>query len=126
MTRHLLFVYGTLKRGYRSHHLLDGQEFVGNASTAPGYRLYDSGDYPCLVKDTATDHSIHGELFRVDEACLARLDEYEGAPHLFMRTFIEVPGVHEPVFTYLYVRSVSGFRDCGTSWPTTARPTNAE
>jgi len=37
MTR--IFVYGTLKRGGRNHHFMAGQQFVGEARTAPGYTL---------------------------------------------------------------------------------------
>src|SRR5262249_53161627 len=73
----LLFLYGTLKRGCRNHHLVAGQEFLGPARTLPRYRLYDSGLYPCLVEDTMQGCAIAGELWRVEADALERLDEFE-------------------------------------------------
>ena len=43
-----LFVYGTLMRGECRERHLAGQEFVGAAQTAPGFRLYNVGEYPAL------------------------------------------------------------------------------
>lgn len=121
----LLFVYGTLKRGQRSHGLLRGQEFVADAETAPGYRLYDQGRYPCLVEDPQRGVAVQGELWRVEAAALARLDAYEGAPDLFERREVQVRGVREPVRAYFYRGDVRGFRDCGGSWPVTGPPASA-
>ena len=39
----LVFVYGTLKRGYSNHHFLAGQAFQGEARTAPGFALFSLG-----------------------------------------------------------------------------------
>ena len=46
---HLIFVYGSLKRGYALHHLLASQQFHGIAVTQPLYRLFDLGSYPGLI-----------------------------------------------------------------------------
>ena len=40
-----LFVYGTLKRGFRNHRLLERQQFIREAVTLPRYRLFDRGAY---------------------------------------------------------------------------------
>ncbi len=80
-----LFVYGTLKRGGRAHGLLRGQEFLGAARTVPGYRLYNSGSFPCLKADPAGTGQVQGERWRVDAVTLRRLDEFEGVPYLFRR-----------------------------------------
>jgi gamma-glutamylcyclotransferase (GGCT)/AIG2-like uncharacterized protein YtfP len=72
-----LFVYGTLKRGRRAHGLLGGQEFLGEARTVPGYRLYDSGSFPCLNADPGGTGQAQGELWRVDVLTLRRLDDFD-------------------------------------------------
>lgn len=122
MGTHLIFVYGTLKRGQRAHRILVGQPCLGRAATLPYCRLYDSGRYPCLVVDRESGYSVQGELFAVDDACLARLDEYEGVPALFERAEIELIGRTDPVQTYLYVPPVGAFREAGACWPPTSHP----
>lgn len=113
----LLFVYGTLKRGLSACRLLDGQEFLGEARTVPAYRLYDLGPHPALVADAARGQVVYGELWCVDDATLARLDEYEGPPNLFARQEIAVEGATGSVQAYLYQGDVSGLPECGERWP---------
>jgi gamma-glutamylcyclotransferase (GGCT)/AIG2-like uncharacterized protein YtfP len=114
----LLFVYGTLKTGERNNPLyLAGQSVLGPARTPPRYRLYDCGPYPGLVE--ADDGvSVVGELWDIDESCLARIDLLEGvAEGLYERRVIrlEEPAVEASV--YLYLRGVEGLPDCGPAWP---------
>jgi hypothetical protein len=47
--KHLVFVYGNLKRGQRSDWSLCGETFKGRVRTEPKYRLFDAGVYPLLV-----------------------------------------------------------------------------
>ncbi len=77
----LLFVYGTLKRGLTNHHQLGGAPFLGEAELA-GVRLHDLGPFPMAI---AADGLARGELYRVDEVTLARLDRFEGVPRLYRR-----------------------------------------
>lgn len=72
----LLFVYGTLMRGFRLHHLMTGQaEFVGEGTVAG--RLLDLGPYPgALAEEPGT---IYGEVYRLRApGLLATLDREEG------------------------------------------------
>jgi len=62
MAQTLLFVYGSLQRGCRNHHLLAGQEFLHIARTVPRYRLYDRGSYPCLVEEPEHGVAVQGEV----------------------------------------------------------------
>ena len=107
-----LFVYGTLKRGQRNHGLLNGQRFIQQARTAPIYRLFDQGEYPCLVKSKA-GVSIEGEVYLIDEATLARVDVLEDAPKLYQRKPVALEDFDEPTITYLYQQSVRRFPECG-------------
>lgn len=93
-----LFVYGTLMRAGCNHGLLGGSPFVGASRTAPGFRLVDLGAYPAMVRDGTA--AVAGELFRVDGAVLARLDRFEGHPHLFRRARLPLADGAE-AFAYL-------------------------
>ena len=90
----MIFVYGTLKRGDVRAPLLAGQVFIGGAQTLPAYRLFNVGPYPAMVEAQPNGFSglsITGELWRVDQVCLARLDEEEGLDEgLYERRMIEL------------------------------------
>ena len=74
----LVFVYGTLKRGYSNHSLLSSSEYLGAYSTATSnFSLYCNGKYPLLVRSLSADTNVHGELYRVDEDTLKKLDWLE-------------------------------------------------
>ena len=78
----VLFVYGTLMRGFRNHSRLGNSRFLGPARTQPGYRLIDLGRFPGLLPGNGV---VSGELYEVDHRVLECLDEFEGIPTLFDR-----------------------------------------
>jgi gamma-glutamylaminecyclotransferase len=115
----LIFVYGSLKRGYGLHHLLEGQAFRGPATTCPLYRIFDLGSYPGLV-DWPEGLAVQGEVYEVDAECLKRLDEAEGVDEgLYARRVIKL----QPPFdgfeasAWFWLNKVGGLRDCEASWP---------
>jgi gamma-glutamylcyclotransferase (GGCT)/AIG2-like uncharacterized protein YtfP len=118
-----LFVYGTLKRGGSNHAHLAGQRFLGEARTAAGYTLVSLGDYPGLVPASGDLAGVTGELWQIDAACLAGLDELEGiAENLYTRGPIQLvvrpdadPAIR--VETYFYARPVSERPRLGSTWP---------
>ncbi|REJ66606.1 MAG: gamma-glutamylcyclotransferase [Planctomycetota bacterium] len=113
-----LFIYGTLKRGYSRSAALDDQQFVSPARTLAYYRLFDTGAYPALV-DAVPGVAVEGELWEVDDGCLARLDQIEDVPRLFRRqpvALAEPPDVSDAE-TYLYQLDAADLRDCGARWP---------
>jgi gamma-glutamylcyclotransferase (GGCT)/AIG2-like uncharacterized protein YtfP len=115
----ILFFYGTLKRGGRNHHFLAGQTFLGEAHTLPRYRLYDLGPHPALVE---AEHGavVRGEVWAVDAATLARLDEFEGVPDWFDRRPIQLADAPAGAEAYFYRGDVTSGRDCGGVWPPSA------
>jgi gamma-glutamylcyclotransferase (GGCT)/AIG2-like uncharacterized protein YtfP len=84
--RQLVFVYGTLKRGEKNHHWLEGASWQGEAELS-GVLLHDLGPFPMAVigKGTAI-----GEVYGVEEHGLARLDELEGYPRLYDRQMLSL------------------------------------
>lgn len=107
-----LFVYGSLKRGFRHHEELAGVDFLGEVTTASGYRLVRYGDYPALVRSLPAEDDagavggepvrpsrgasnvgpgvVQGELYGVPEARLPTLDAFEECPSLYQRELIEL------------------------------------
>jgi gamma-glutamylcyclotransferase (GGCT)/AIG2-like uncharacterized protein YtfP len=115
----LIFVYGTLKRGFINHYLMAGQEFAGTAKTSPGYALYDLEGYPGLVADAGAPEGVDGEVWCVDDECLAGLDVLEGtAEGLYSRHTVPVltPFAESRIEAYIYQRSVEGRKRLGSAW----------
>ena len=78
-----LFVYGSLLEGLSHHRRLEGAKLLRYARTSPAYTLVSLGRFPGLVEGGAT--RVAGEVYEVDDATLAALDVFEGAPHLYER-----------------------------------------
>ena len=115
----MIFVYGSLKQGFRLHHFLSDQRFCGIAETKPLYRLFDLGSYPGLV-DWPQGRSISGELYEVDATAIKRLDEAEGvADGLYARRRVELDDAWDQpdCQAWFWLNPVIGLRDCGQSWP---------
>lgn len=93
------FAYGTLKRGYCNYPLLEyiGAKFVGSGFIT-GYKMYDLGKYPTIIKSNNKDDIVYGEIFEVED--FNRLDILEGVKWgLYERIILPVNGKE----CYVYV-----------------------
>lgn len=81
-----VFVYGTLMRGERAHHLLRPCTFLHETATEPAFELVDLGAFPGLV-DGGT-RPVRGEVYAVPAHLLSVLDEYEDVPEVYERRAI--------------------------------------
>ena len=118
----LLFVYGTLKRGYSNHALLAAAHFVGEAVTIEKYGFYLGPDeyapgepeIPFLLANPKTGDAavqVRGELWEVDSITLTQLDELEGHPDWYHRKKINVrtdSGKTISAYTYLLPEAPKG------------------
>jgi gamma-glutamylcyclotransferase (GGCT)/AIG2-like uncharacterized protein YtfP len=84
-----VFVYGTLLQGESNHRLLADAECLGKWAMPPRFTLYDIGPYPILC--THGQQSVTGEVYRINGAILARLDELEDYPTHYDRDRIVTP-----------------------------------
>ncbi|XP_057456832.1 putative gamma-glutamylcyclotransferase At3g02910 [Lotus japonicus] len=83
--RALIFTYGTLKRNFSNHPLLQDlmrtgdATFIGPYRTAANYPLV-CGPYkvPFLLNLPGSGQPVHGELYSVSARGLARMDDLEG------------------------------------------------
>jgi gamma-glutamylcyclotransferase (GGCT)/AIG2-like uncharacterized protein YtfP len=116
----LIFVYGTLKHGGSNHHFMASGSFSGNAQTPPGFTLYEIAGYPGMVREHGDREGVRGEVWRVDEECLADLDVLEGvAEGLYSREIVPLgdPFEKEAVEAYIYLKSTDGRPRIGPEWP---------
>ncbi|HUA93206.1 MAG TPA: gamma-glutamylcyclotransferase family protein [Terracidiphilus sp.] len=112
-----IFVYGTLKRGCRNHHVLQSATFLGEARTEPLYLMVNCGSYPGLVHANGVreGQAICGELYRMDSALLAALDAFEDAPHEFVRASIALQNGSNAE-GYFYSGEAAHLPLCGAVW----------
>jgi len=87
----LVFVYGTLKRGFYNQSYLEDSHFIGEAITKDKYPMVKMEEYfPYLINDKNTGNYIKGEVFEITNTTLKKLDILEGYPALYTRETIEV------------------------------------
>lgn len=130
----LLFVYGTLLKGFVNyHHFLAGKEPLYAAATING-DMVSLGAFPGVVNVGTSRNTVHGEVYAVDDTELARIDRLEGyhgddhrTSNLYNRVpcTISVGGISMPdervytyeLYTYEFGRSERQFfRIISGSW----------
>ena len=120
MTSDLLFVYGTLMRGFdhpMARLLAANADFIGEARCRG--RLYLIQHYPGLVLSDDPTEAVFGELYRLHEvaAMLQEFDMYEACgdgfppPTEYLRQMLSVTladGSTREAWTYVYNWPVTG------------------
>lgn len=86
--RTLIFTYGTLKRGFSNHNLIQEMMTTNDVVYIGDYQTLDKlplvcGPYrvPFLLNIPGTGDRVLGELYSVSDWSLARMDELEGTSH---------------------------------------------
>ena len=140
MGKHLIFVYGTLKRGFSRGSVLREQRYIGIARTEAKYGIFGYGGYPALVDDVLAEASgvvasnrIYGELYEVEDSCMQELDKIEKTDiGLFERRDIALSEItmtslptdaavwgsitRKSAQTYFFKKNLNGAGDCGPIW----------
>jgi gamma-glutamylaminecyclotransferase len=107
---HLVFVYGTLRKGWHNHrHYLDctGAKFIGEGRTLGKHRMVAAG-VPFVAKHGG-EHTILGELYEVNDEVLENLDRLEGHPSFYCREkeLVRVNGFVTSAWIYFNERGMS-------------------
>ena len=106
----LIFVYGTLKRGFPNFApAMDRAVYVGGSKTVERLPLVIGGRWrsPYLIDEPGTGLQVLGELFEVDDALLLVLDRFENThlPNGYRRVLLAVETADgETLEAWTYVR----------------------
>jgi len=102
----LLFVYGSLKKGFDNHNLLSKYtKRLGRARTIKKFGMFEDsfGNYPYLIPVPYA--KIYGELYEITRRELMnKIDEFEGAPEYYERKKIEVKSHHGVQRAFVYIQ----------------------
>lgn len=96
-----LFTYGTLMNGEMRNFVLEehGSTFLGAEETYPKYKMYHLGGFPAVIP-SKKGHSIKGEVWDINDKCLADIDMIEGHPNFYRRKTIGLPS-GKTVYMYI-------------------------
>ena len=88
MSKHLVFVYGTLRNGGAGAMSIrfPNAKFIADAKVRG--RLYDLDAHPGLLVDESSA-LVAGEVYEVDDEILNRLDEFEASSN-YRRKQVEI------------------------------------
>lgn len=107
-----LFVYGTLKEGFRLHGMLREAEFLGTYKTDPKFVLLNLGPYPALAR-REPGIKVTGEVYDLDTDTINYIDVVEGVHRgQYTREEIEVHdqiGERIKAFAYIAGRGILSF-----------------
>jgi len=81
-------VYGTLKKGYSNHRLLEAADLIGVAQIY-GDRILNDTWPPTFTYTEGNKTPFEGELYKVTAEELRRLDGLEGHPNGWYRTQVD-------------------------------------
>jgi gamma-glutamylaminecyclotransferase len=91
---HRLFVYGTLKEGFRNFHINGGQRIGGEFVTVQPHPLYLLGGLglPWLLHRPGQGLPVSGQVFEVNDDVLRNMDALEriDRPGYYQRLHLQV------------------------------------
>jgi len=84
-----LFVYGSLKKGFGNHALLEDSLFICKALTIQPLVLIDLGSFPAVLMEKG-ESQVSGEVYEVTDSVFESIEHLEGYPSFYNRTDIPV------------------------------------
>ena len=107
--KHRVAVYGTLKRGFSNHHLLQHADYLGE-TLLRDLTLYDLGLFHAARLEPS--RGVRVEVFGIGESTLEALDQLEGyRPWQPEDSFYQRHELSTPLgmaWVYIYNRSFQG------------------
>lgn len=89
----LVFVYGSLKKGFGNHDILSNSPLIARTHTVGRcFNMVSLEAFPAVL--SSGDYDIEGELYSVDEGTLETLDMLEGNGYLYLRKKVLLASGH--------------------------------
>ena len=97
----LVLVYGSLKKGFHNHRLLNRSHFMKGGKIPMPFTMINLGAFPGLIptKHRVEEYSIC-ELYLVDDKTFKQLDLLEGYPNFYNRVLVDV-GADQKAYVYI-------------------------
>lgn len=74
----IFFLYGSLRKGFQNHDLIQDKALFKGKAKIMGYRLYSLGSYPAIYPSNRQDDYVFGELYQIqDEDVIKRMHRME-------------------------------------------------
>lgn len=114
--QHYIFTYGSLKRNYVRHEILEHTKYIGLGQTEfDNYLLYNykpnnTNGFPICIKD-ATDRfsgRIQGEVFLVPTETIYELDQIESNGLMYKREYIPIIFIHKGKYYKRFMFTYTG------------------
>ena len=105
----LLFVYGSLRKGFPNHYLVEDSPYIGEFTTVEKYLMVGtkSKSFPYIlyekyaIADQAT--KIIGEVYDISEDTLKKIDQLEGHPDTYLRLRVCITNGNDFIFSSIYI-----------------------
>lgn len=100
--KHLVAVYGTLRKGLHNHGIISTAMQV-LTTAVKGFTMRSLGAFP-VVKRDGSDGTVVAEVYHVTDDELKAMDELEGHPNWYKRTSIgkmDVGDGEQDLYMYL-------------------------
>jgi gamma-glutamylaminecyclotransferase len=102
--RYMVFVYGSLKRGFGNHYFLRDAKYCGNTETVDAtFCMHSMGPFPAVTESNDNGYHITGELYEVDADTMLDLDKLEGNGVFYTRKLVKVYTLNGTVEAWMYL-----------------------
>ena len=101
-------VYGSLRKGFGNHRIIQNAKYLGTCTTEPVFSLYSLGGFPGLKQNGNT--SVVIEVYEVNEEEAEWVDSLEGYSEHGNNTFYDKIFIDTPygkAGIYIYVPNIS-------------------
>lgn len=105
----MVFVYGSLKRGFHNHDIIaydfvnggknKGHTYIGPDTTVDDFKMVSIGSFPAIYFDREGS-PVKGEVYIVDDATFELLDQLEGYPTHYSRKKVTLKSGNEAWIYY--------------------------
>ena len=98
-------VYGSLKKGFHNHRLIEASTFIKEAVVELPYKMISLGGFPGLIQDEVKEdkvselevlncnlNPIHIEIYEVDDQTYKSVERLEGYPRFYDKHIFEFEG----------------------------------